>query len=173
MTWKTTAAASGVMVVATWLASHAPVGGPREPVAVSTAERTEMAAAEMQRAADRLHGRLQLVASFKVPARNPFRFSERPVKPVVERAPVMSVEPIAAPIEPPPPTFRMKLSGIGEDGTGDQMTRTAIISTLDNVLIVKVGDAVGDGYKVAKIEADAVELERLDGGPPVRLALTR
>ncbi len=171
MTWRSTAAASGAMVVA-WLASYAPVGGPRlDPASAPSPTHTEAAAAEIQREADRLHARNR-VASYKLPQRNLFRFSDRPIVHAVPRQPVAIVEEIA-PIPPAPPPIRLTLSGIGEDVVGDQVMRTAIISAPDNVHIVKVGEAIGDAYKVTKIDADAVELSRLDDGSTLRLTLRR
>jgi Tfp pilus assembly protein PilP len=173
MTWKSTAAASGAMVVATWLASYAPVGGPRTNApSVPSAAHTETAAAEIQREADRLHSRLNRVASYKVPSRNPFRFGERPPAPVPVRQPVAPRE-VPPVVEPEPPAIRMVLAGIAEDVVDEQVMRTAIISAPDNVHIVKVGDTIGDVYKVTAIEADAVELSRLADGSALRLSLRR
>ena len=160
------------MVVATWLASHAPVGRPREESpAVPSASHTETAAAQIQREADRLHGRLQRVAAYKLPARNPFRFGAHPAKPAAHSRVAAPVQEPAPVIAPQPPTLRVKLSGIGEDMVGDQVLRTAIISTPDNVHIVKVGDTVASLYKVTRIDATAVELVRLDDGSAVTLSL--
>ena len=171
MTWKSTAAASGAMIVA-WLASYAPVGGPRlDHATTPSPTQTETTAAEIQREADRLHARNR-VASYRLPQRNLFRFSERPIVHAVPRQPVAIVEEIA-PIQPAPPAIRLTLSGIGEDVVGDQLVRTAIISAPDNVHIVKIGEAIGDTYKVTKIDADAVELSRLDDGSTLRLTLRR
>lgn len=174
MTWKSTAAASGLMVVGTWLASYAPVGGPRgeQGVAPSIA-RTETAAAEIQREADRLHGRLQQVAAFRRPARNPFHFSARPsAGEAASREPAVTVEPAAPSTEPPPPpTLRLLLSGIAEDAAGGEVIRTAIISTPDDVYLVKVGETIRDTFKVTRIDAGAAELLRLDDGSTVQLSL--
>jgi hypothetical protein len=49
--------------------------------------------------------------------------------------------------------------------------RTAIISTPDDVLLVKLGDPVGDQFTVVGIAADAVQLARVDTGASVRLTL--
>jgi len=173
MTWKTTAAASGAMLAATWLASHAPVGKPREaPSDVSSFSSTASAAAEIQREADRLHGRMQQVAAYKTPARNPFRFADRSAHAPAYR-PAPPPQEVAPPIQPQVPTLRVRLSGIGEDGAGDQLVRTAIISTPGDVFLVKIGDTVAKTYKVTTIEPDAVELVRLDDGSSVRLTLRR
>jgi hypothetical protein len=172
MTWKSTAAASGLAIVGTWLASYAPVGGPRQqPSAVPTAAHTAVAAAAIQREADRLHDRLQQVTAYQTPARNPFRFGGRPAPTAPPREPVTTVAEIPPPLAPEAPALRMMLSGIAEDVVGDEMVRTAIISTPDNVHLVKIGEAVGDTYKVTAIAVDAVELVRLDDGSTVRLAL--
>lgn len=171
MTWKSTAAASGLALVATWLASYAPVGGPRPPAsAAPSAASTETAAAEIQREADRLHGRLQQVAAYRMPARNPFRFGSRPAPATREvRGPVVvHSEPVLA---PEPPTLRIALSGVGEEVVDGQVERTAFISSPENVYLVKVGDTVAGVYKVTAIGAGSVDLARLDDGSTVRLAL--
>ena len=69
------------------------------------------------------------------------------------------------------PTLRMTLSGIAEEKVGEEIVRTAIISSPDDVFLVKLGDSIGGQYKVAAIGADAVELVRLDTAATVRLAL--
>ena len=172
MTWKSTAAASGLAVVATWLASYAPVGNPRQPESTApSAAHTETAAAEIQREAERLHGRLKEVATYRTPARNPFRFGERPAPPAYRPAmppPVASPEPI---VEPQPPTLRIALSGIGEEMVDGQIERTAFISSPENVYLVKVGDTVADVYKVTAIGDATVDLVRVADGSTVQLAL--
>jgi len=172
MTWKSTAVASGLMVVATWLASYAPVAGPRPLESTApTRERTEAAAAEIQREASRLHERLQQAAAFRQPARNPFRFSaprSNPIPP--HREPVITVEDLPAPM-PVVPTLRVTLSGIAEDKTSEQVIRTAIISTPDDVFLATVGETIAGIYKVTAIEADSVELLKIDEGSSVRLTL--
>ncbi len=171
MTWRSTAVASAVMVVGTWLASYAPVGGPRpQPSASPSAARTETAAAEIQREASRLHDRLNQVTSYRLPARNPFLFGAPPqAPPAPPPEPAFTVEDVA-PVNGAP-TLRLMLSGIAEDIVDDQMVRTAIISTPENVYLVKVGETISDTYKVTRIEATVVELVRLDDGSTVQLTL--
>jgi hypothetical protein len=174
MTWKSTAAASGAMVVATWLASHAPVGGPRQaPAAVPSHANTESAAAEIQREADRLHLRLNRVASYRLPSRNLFRFSDRPVPHAIPRPPVTPATEIPPAPQPEAPAMRLTLTGIAEDVVGDQVTRSAIISAPDDVHIVKVGDTIADTYTVTRIDGEAVELSRLQDGSRLQLSLRR
>jgi hypothetical protein len=173
MTWKLTAAAGVATITATWLASHAPVGRPAVPRSTApSVARTELAAAEIQREADRLHSRLAQVTAYRGPARNPFEFRERPV---VTRAPrpepVMTIEELPGEDVVGPATLRLTLAGIAEDTVGEELVRTAIISTPGDVLLVKLGDRVGDQFTVAAIDADAVQLVRVDNGASVRLTL--
>jgi hypothetical protein len=174
MTWKSTAVAGVATLTATWLASYAPE---RRPAAqrstVPSIARTETAAAEIQREADRLHARIAQLGAYRDPARNPFRFNaQRPASQQAPRSePTISVEDLPGEQEPAPPTLRLTLDGIAEDKVGDEQVRTAIITTPGDVLLVKVGDRIGDQFTVAAITADAVELVRVDTGMTVRLAL--
>jgi hypothetical protein len=168
MTWKSTAAASGAMLVATWLASYAPVGGPKAPASTApTIASTETAAADIQREAERLHGRMQQVAAYRLPSRNPFQFGARPAPAPPPPRPV-AIEPPAPVAEAPQPP-PLVVSGIGEDVVGDEVVRTAIISAANDVHVVKVGDTIADTYKVASISATGVELVRLDTGAVLQL----
>jgi Tfp pilus assembly protein PilP len=129
-------------------------------------------AADIQREADRLRVRLREDPVFREPSRNPFRFAPpaRVAPAPREAAPPITEEPMA-PVTPEQPTLRITLSGIAEDKVGDQVVRTAIVSTPSDVLLVKEGELIGDQYKVVKIAADAIELVRLEDGSIVRLAL--
>jgi hypothetical protein len=173
MTWKSTAVAGLATITATWLASYAPVGRQAAPPsATPSIERTETAAAEIQREADRLRSRIAQVESYRDPARNPFRFGSRRAAPARESRvdPTLTVEDLPDQSEPQPPTLRLTLAGIAEDTVADEVVRTAIISTPSDVLLVKVGDVVGGQFEVRSISADAVELTRVDTGTSVRLA---
>lgn len=171
MTWKSTAVASGVTVVGMWVASYAPVPGPAGTPGAPTGAGTEAASMDIQREARRLHDRLQRAGAYREPSRNPFSFAaaRRAASRPVERPPAID-EPTAA-VEPVPPPFRISLAGIAEDTVEGAPVRTAVISTPDGVLLVKVGDRVGDRYRVAAIEATSVELAGLDDGAALRLAL--
>lgn len=172
MTWKSTAAAGLATLTATWLASYAPTGRQAAPRSTApSAATTETAAAEIQREADRLHARLSQVGGYRDPSRNPFRFNHRrSVQPAPRPEPAITVEDLPVQ-EPAPPTMRITLAGIAEDKVGEELVRTAIISTPSDVLLVKVGDRIGDQFTVAAIAMDAVELVRIDTGATVRLAL--
>jgi hypothetical protein len=172
MTWKSTAASVGLAAVATWLASHAPAGNARTPVAAPpSATHTEKTAAEIQRQADRLHARLQQVAAYRSPARNPFRFGAPVAKAPSHAAAVSSTEAPTPVIDPQPPSLRILLSGVAEEKAGEDIVRTAIISTPTDVYLVKIGETIQNTYKVTNITADAVELVRIEDGSTVTLVL--
>jgi hypothetical protein len=173
MTWKSTAVAGVATLTATWLASYSPVGRPAAPRSTApSVARTERAAAEIQREADRLHTRLAQVGGYRDPSRNPFQFNARRAARQAPRSePAITVEDLPRERTPEPPTLRLTLAGIAEDTVGEELVRTAIISTPTDVLLVKVGDPVGDQFTVGVITADAVELVRRDTGATVRLAL--
>jgi hypothetical protein len=64
----------------------------------------------------------------------------------------------------------LKLSGIAEDEQGQEVERTAILSSPSGVLLVHEGEVVGD-YRVSRIESAAVELVK-DDGTTLRLTLS-
>ncbi len=171
MNWKSTALASGVTVAGMWVASYAPTGGPEVASTVPTVASTEAASTEIQREARRLHERLERAATYREPSRNPFSFAGARRAPAPPVEPPAFVEEPAAPQAPAPPTFLVSLAGIAEDSVDGVLVRTAVIATPQAVLLVKVGDVIGDLYKVTAIDAGAAELTRLDDGATVRLAL--
>jgi hypothetical protein len=174
MTWKTYAAVSGATVLAGWIASSppanapAPASGQRRPATSST---RPAAGSDIEEQAARLQARLRHESEYQAPARNPFRFgareAARSAAPERTEAPA-PIEPVIPALPPPPP---IKLSGIAEDGPGDRIERTAVLSVPSGVVLVREGDTVLGQYRVAKIEANAVELTDASGGPPLRLTL--
>ncbi len=169
MTWKSTALASGVTVVGMWVASYAPQVRPAQAPDAPTVAGTEAAAIEIQHQARRLHERLERVATYREPSRNPFSFAARRAPaPAARPAPI---EAPVAPVEPPPPAFHMSLAGIAEETVDGVLVRTAVIATPDTALLVKVGDIVASRYKVTAIDAASAELSRLDDGTTLRLTL--
>jgi hypothetical protein len=118
---------------------------------------------------DRLRSRLDAMPQLQPAVRNPFRF--------VPRAPT---PPAAAPARPLGDLFKavqetqapqIELIGIAEDGAGDALVRTAIMSSAGDVLLVKEGEAVGSRYRVARIASDAAELTDTTTGLVLRLTL--
>jgi hypothetical protein len=168
---------SGATILAGWLASSPPANEPegtatvaRQPAAARDAREPDIA-----HEAERLQVRGRREADYPQPQRNPFRFG--PARATAERGgdlpnpnPVAAPPPsIAFPVIPPPPP--LKLSGIAEDQKGEQVIRTAILSSPAGVLLVHEGDTVLAEYQVGRIDGEAVELVKADG-TTLRLSLT-
>ena len=177
MTWKSYAAVSGATVLAGWLASSPPENAPAtaaRPARASAPRPQGDADIEVQ--AQRLQTRLQVERDYAPPQRNLFRFEEGadPAPESVERGTAFEPEPEpAAAVEAGPPPPAMTLSGIAEDQspTGD-VARTAVLSGPSGVELVREGDQL-PGYRVTRIESDAVELVRVADGTTHRLTLKR
>ena len=144
--WLAAAATSGIRPIK-------PVATARPPIDVRGAALT----AEIERLHDRLrpttapdHGR----NLFQFARSRPAAAAPAPVNAVVAPAP-------AAPVEPP-----FKLIGIAEDNG----TRTAILSSPSQLLMVHDGDNAG-AYRVTGISADAIELKSTADDSVLRLAL--
>jgi hypothetical protein len=178
MTWKSYAAVSGATVLAGWLASSPPENSPAPAASPARASAPRpQGDADIQVQAQRLQTRLQVDRDYAPPQRNLFRFEEGAVlaPEPVERGTAFEPErdPAAAVVEAGPPPPAMTLSGIAEDQspTGD-VARTAVLSGPSGVELVREGDQLL-GYRVARIESDAVELVRVADGTTHRLTLRR
>jgi hypothetical protein len=176
MTWKSYAVVSGATVLAGWLASSPPSVAPVSSSAPAqrTAPVTRTAAeSDIEEQAARLQARVRQEVAYRQPERNPFRFGAKQ-KAARSVGGDISFTPPPAPIELAPITpqaVAISLSGIAEDQVGERMERTAILSAPSDVLLVREGDEVMGQYRVAKIEAGAVELVKLSDGSTLRLAL--
>ena len=178
MTWKSYAAVSGATVLAGWIASSPPENSPATAArpASPPASRAQ-AGPDIQVEAQRLQTRLQVERDYAAPQRNLFRFEQGAdlAPDSVERGTVFEpeTEPDAEPIEAAPAPPAISLSGIAEDQSpnGD-VSRTAVLSAPSGVELVREGDQVL-GYRVARIESDAVELVRLADGTTRRITLNR
>ena len=175
MSWKSYAAVSGATVLAGWLASAPPSNAPdRAAPAVRLPATRDVRSPNIEREAERLQARVQREVEYTQPQRNPFRFGV--ARPEVNRGgdlpdptPAPAPPPVVVPIVEPPP---VTLSGIAEDQKGQQMERTAILSSPSGVLLVREGDPVMGEYRVARIESEAVELVKSDG-TTLRLTLSK
>lgn len=117
----------------------------------------------------RLHDRIGPAA---VPdrRRDVFRFSSQP-------APDGGVRPAdvhdrATPDAPPnsaPEKPALTLIGIAEDEAADGPVRTAVVSGLNDLFLVKTGDRIGEHLRVEAIGAGSVEL--LDTATDARVTL--
>jgi hypothetical protein len=158
--------AGGAIVV--WAATAATSPSPQTATAPPRVVPTRTDGAALQSEIARLHDRLRPDAT-PLQQRDLFRYGGAPSRATVVVPPVAPATLAPAPIVPVPPIY--KLIGLAEDQAVDGVVRTAIISGRGEVFVVKVGERVGDRYRVARIGADVVELSEDSGSAPLRLAL--
>src|SRR5262245_51939295 len=95
----------------------------------------------------KLRARLRPTVEPREPSRNLFEFggtaASRPTTQVAPSRPVDPVPPVEV-IAPPP----LKLIGLAEDDGADGPVRTAFISGLGDLFLVKEGDVLGARFKV-------------------------
>jgi hypothetical protein len=171
MNYKRTAKiALAVAAVAAWLAAAVTTGprpsaDPSAPKGVALDQHSAGLAKEIAT----LHQRLTPAAAVREPKRNLFSFGQpkRIPAPHVESSRPALSEANAAAFAPPP----LKLTGIAEDVRPEGTVRTAVISGLGQLFLVKEGENIGARYRVAKISSEVVEIADLNGGPILRLAL--
>jgi hypothetical protein len=148
--------------LAAWFAAASTSDVRRVRPFVTTPPAIDLRGAALAAEIERLHERLRPTATPEY-NRNLFQFapSRAAAAPVVVAPPVALLPP-PAPVEPP-----FKLIGIAEDAG----TRTAILSSPAQLLMVKDGDLVASKYRVTAISADAIELTDAADGSVLRLAL--
>lgn len=148
------------LAIASWFAS-ASTSGVRPPVVPLAPPRTsalDLSMVSLQSEVGRLHERLGPTATptrsrdlFHFRARAPRRVPSGVVRSTPESAPVADV-----PVAPPPPV--LTLIGVAEDAGADGVVRTAIVSGLGDVFLVKPGESIRDRFRVGQVSADAVQL---------------
>lgn len=164
MTWKSYALVSGAGLLATYLASPPLLPQSDTPAApAASGNATTGPAVDIEEEAARLHARLRAEAAFRAPARDPFRFAERPVRRTSPRAEAPADEAAEPPPAVPEPPL-VVLAGIATDTVDGQPQRTAVLTTASGVLLVRVGEMVGSDYVVRAIDADRVDLESTADG---------
>jgi hypothetical protein len=147
--------------LAAWLAA-ASTSGVRQPRPfVSTPPAIDLRGAALAAEIEGLHERLRPTATPEH-NRNLFQFVARAGAPLPIAAP-----PPAPPLPPRPVEPPFKLIGIAEDSG----SRTAILSSPAQLLMVKSGDLVASKYRVMGISVDAIELSDTADGSVLRLAL--
>jgi hypothetical protein len=176
MTWKLYALVSAGAFVATYLVSgpgaltHVQ---PRTSVALTAkkAMPTANVETEIQELADRLEAHAHADPAYHAPTRNPFAFGEPPR---VATRQVIAPKVVEAPLPPPLPVAPpIKLTGVAEDRVNGVLQRTAIFSSPTGVALAHEGETVGGGYRVVSIDQDAVTLEAVGDGSPLRLSLAK
>ncbi len=166
----------GAALLAAWLVAAADQDreGQAAPASRdgSALDRAETLARDIQSQAARLRARLATAPEPGGSSRNPFAFHVPPPQPrPVPRGatrPAGDLRPALSVPEPPP----FSLSGIAEDeNPAGVRIRTAVLSGMGDVFLVKAGDTVRERYSVIAVGADAVELNDLVTGRTIRLGL--
>jgi len=157
----------GGMLLAAWLASAAGVGRPSipQPPRLSPDDaRLDSIAAGVQSQAVRLRSRMASAPAPGAAIRNPFAFAAREVTEITmaRRIPMATPPVVQAPPEPD-----LVLVGLAEEGS----TRTAMLSSGDDLLMATEGQTIVGRYRVSKVDQDAVELVDLSTGATRRLFL--
>jgi len=175
MTWKLStlsALTSGGAVVLTALATLvSPIGRPsHSPATESQGLDRGGAAMDLGAQADRLKARLAEVTAYRQPARDAFRFGSSPRR-VDEETPrpsgIEAPPAVVAPVRPP-----YGFAGLATTTENGVTVRTAILSSLQGVSLVKEGETLDTGYRVTSITDDAVTLESTTDGTQTTLHLS-
>lgn len=139
------------------------------PTTESQALDRAAAAVDLGAQADRLKARLEEVTTYRQPARDAFQFGlpprrveETPKASAIEAPPV-----VAAPARPP-----YGLAGMATTEENGVTVRTAILSSLQGVSLVKEGETLETGYRVTSISDEAVTLESTADGTQTTLRLS-
>ena len=161
----------GALLVA-WLAAAAGTrfteGQPASEMTVAADITPEPLIADVRAQAERLRERLSAAILPRQPSRNPFEFASRPPTPAKD----FGVPAVAVPESVPTITpVAMSLAGIAESQAPNGLDRTAVISAMGRLFLVKPGDQVMSRFRVVAIHADAVELVDLEADTTLRLRL--
>lgn len=124
----------------------------------------------MQSEIDRLHDRLSPAAR-PSHSRDLFRFNApKPRRAAQAAIPIAAAVAVAtAPVQEQPPA--LQLIGVAEDALPDGVVRTAILSGLGDVFLVKAGDVISGRFRVDHVAADAVQLTTMSSSSVTTLAL--
>lgn len=152
---------ASALAIASWFASASTSGvrspiSPPSPARISSIERS---VAALESDVNRLHDRLGPSVA-PAGSRDLFRFSRRAPKPtltaVMPSDGAVTVVDAPTPVAPRP---SLRLIGIAEDAAADGVVRTAIVSGVGDLFLVKAGETIDGGrYRVELVSADAVQL---------------
>ena len=161
--------AGAVLVSTHILAPAAPPPAPAAitPQDVAAVAQTAPVVEQVDAQVDRLRERLASPPAYPPPVRDPFRFGQRaePSRPKPASAPAMVIE---RPVAPAPALPR--LIAIATNVTDGTSVRTAILSSGDDVQVVKAGDAYGK-LVIRSISVDAIELVDPSEGSIYKISL--
>lgn len=171
MTWRLYALTSGGAVV---VAALGTLVSPLQRSAVTPAAELRAvdhagAVVDLGAQADRLRARLAEVTAYREPRRDAFQFGLPPRRAVESPAPltIEAPPPVVAPVRPP-----YSLSGMATTTENGVTQRTAILSSLQGVSLVKEGETLDAGYRVVSVTDEAVILESTADGTQTTLHLS-
>src|SRR5262245_50933933 len=174
MTWRLYALTSTGVLLGTALAGFVVTlerSRQNPPVVVPQAVDRSGVLIDLGAQADRLRTRLAEVTAYSHPSRDAFRFGPPPRPVVAAPEPVLSLNQtpltVIAPARPP-----YGLAGMAASVEDGVTKRTAILSSLQGVALVKEGDVLDTGYRVVSIADDAVTLESTSDGTQTTLRLS-
>jgi hypothetical protein len=170
MTWKLYAVGSAGAFLATYLVSNvAPIKPARNtPVTSPRAVDSAGEPVDLAEQAERLRAGIAGTAPYREPRRDAFRFGNSPRRTAAQPPEASDIE---APIVAPPPRPPFALAGVATDAAGGA-GRTAILSSLRGVVLVREGDLVEGMFTVVSIDADAITVERVGDGTSTTLRLS-
>ena len=172
MTWRLYALTSTGVVLGTAVAAFVVTlerSRQNPPAVVSQPADRSGAIVDLGAQADRLKARLADVTDYHQPSRDAFRFAPPPRPAIAPPVPSLSQAPPAVIAPTRPPYGLAGMSTSVEDGV---TKRTAILSSLQGVLLVKEGDVLDTGYRVTSVSDDAVTLESTSDGKQTTLRLS-
>jgi hypothetical protein len=173
MTWKVSALTSGgaSLLLAALAAIVTPIERNQEMPSSVLPQAVDKSGAvvDLGAQADRLKAKLSDVSAYQHPARDAFRFGPPP-RPVA--APLLPVVGDASPIAAAPSRPPYGLTGMATTVEDGVTQRTAILSSLQGVSLVKQGDVLDGSYRVVSITDDTVTLESASDGTQTTLRLS-
>ncbi|MGE3843141.1 MAG: hypothetical protein AB7I50_16330 [Vicinamibacterales bacterium] len=158
--------AVGSLVPVSWFRPPTPVAAPpSSPVR----DAPQQPLIDIQQHAERLARYRDHAPAPRVADRDPFRFgARRPPGPAQQTQVALETVPSVAPASP-----RIRLVGMMERAESGGQVRVAVISDERDVYLVKVGDAVGERYRVTSIDDESAVLADRDTSETLRLELQR
>jgi hypothetical protein len=159
------------LAIASWIASASTSGVrvPAAPFAPIRPTAVDRSMAALQSEMTRLHDRLG-PTSTPTRSRDLFRFSApAPRRRAAVGAPRQPAAVEVAPAAVPAPA--LALIGIAEDGAAESVVRTAIVSGLGDLFLVKPGEMIRNRYRVGDVSSDAVQLTDTTTDLSITLAL--
>ena len=172
MTWKLYALTSSGAVLAGWLVSTGPATERHLAAPGATrqaAERSE-SAIDLGAQADRLRAGVA-ATTYQEPVRNAFHFG-RSARRGAQAPSAAAVEVAVAPVPPVPVRPQFGLAGVASSVIDGVTERTAILSSIRGVQLVKEGDVVEGGYRVVTVSDDMVIVESQNDGTRTTLRLS-